>query len=49
MTTLVLSFLNRSYSFVQIRRTTIKAWMSLNSVKILSSFMEFATLEHLRN
>ena len=34
MTTLLLSFSNRSYSFLQIRRTTIKAWMSLNSFKI---------------
>ena len=30
VTTLVLSNLNRSYSFLQIRRTTIKARMSLN-------------------
>ena len=40
MTTLVLSFLNRLYSFLKIRRTTIKAWMSLNSVKIPSPIME---------
>ena len=49
MTTLVLSFLNRSYSFLQIRRTTIKARMSLNSVKIQSPIMELGTLEHLKN
>ena len=49
MTTLVLLFLNRSYSFLQIRRTTIKAWMSLNSVKIPSPIMELAALEHLKN
>ena len=49
MTTLVLSFLNRSYSFLQIRKTTIKAWMSLNFVKISSPFMELATLEDLKN
>ena len=49
MTTLVLLFLNRSYSFLQIRRTTIKAWMSLNSAKIPSPIMELATLEHLKN
>ena len=48
VTTLVLSFYNRSYSFLQIRRTTIKAWMSLNSVKIPSP-MELAALEHLKN
>ena len=29
VTTLILSFLNRIYSFLKIRRTTIKAWMSL--------------------
>ena len=49
VTTLVLSFYNRSYSFLQIRRTTIKAWMSLNSVKIPSPIMELAALEHLKN
>ena len=49
MTTLVLLFFNRSYSFLQIRRTTIKAWKSLNSVKIPSSIMELAALEHLKN
>ena len=49
MTTLVLSILNRSYSFLQIRRTTIKAQMSLNSVKIPSPIKELAALEYLRN
>ena len=49
MTTPVLSFYNRSYLFLQIRRTTIKAWMSLNSVKIPSPIMELAALEHLKN
>ena len=48
MTTLVLSFLNRLYSFLKIRRTTIKAWMSLNSVKIPLPIMELAALEHLK-
>ena len=48
MTTLVLLFYNRSYSFLQIRRTTIKAWMSLNSVKILSPIMELAALNILK-
>ena len=47
MTTLVLSILNRSYSCLQIR-TTIKAWMSLNFVKIPSSIKELAALEHLK-
>ena len=49
MTNLVLSNLNRSYSFLQIRRTTIKAWMSLKFVKIPSPIKELATLEHLKN
>ena len=44
MTTL--SFLNRSYSFLQIR-TTIKAWMSLNSVKIPSPIMELVASQKL--
>ena len=48
MTTLVLSFFNRSYSFLQIRRTTIIDWMSLNSVKIPSPIMELAALWHLK-
>ena len=34
VTTLVLSILNGSSSFLQTIRTTIKAWMSLNFVKI---------------
>ena len=49
MTTLVLSNLNKSYSFLQIRRSSIKAWMSLNFVKIPSPFKELAALEHLIN
>ena len=49
MTTLDLSFLNVLYSFLKIRRTTIKAWMNLNSVKIPSLIMELAALEHLKN
>ena len=48
VTTLVLSVLNRSYSFLQISRTTIKAWMSLNFVKIPSPIKEYAALEHLK-
>ena len=48
MTTLALLFLNRLYSFLKIRRTAIKAWMSLNSVKIPSPIMEIAALEHLK-
>ena len=49
MTTLVLSFLNISYSFLQIRRTTIKALVSLISIKIPSPIMDLAALEHLKN
>ena len=49
MTTLVLSNLNGSSSFLQTIRTTIKAWMSLNVVKIPSPILELATLEHLKS
>ena len=42
MTALVLSILNGSLPFLQIRRTTIKAWMSLSSVKTPSPIMELA-------
>ena len=48
MTTLVLSNFNRSYSFLHIRRTTIKARISLNLVKIPSPIKELAALEHLK-
>ena len=48
MTTLVLFILNISYSFLQIR-TTIKAGMSLNFIKIQSPIKELAALEHLKN
>ena len=49
VTTPVLSFLNRLYSFLGIRRTTIKAWIRLNSVKIPSPIIELAAREHLKN
>ena len=48
MTTLVLSILNGSSLFLHTIRTTIKAWMSLNFVKI-PFFLELASLEHLKN
>ena len=50
-TTLVLSILNGSSSFLHTIRTTIKAWMSLNFVKIPSHIFifELAPLEHLKN
>ena len=46
MTTLVLSILNGSSSFLQAIRTTIKAWMSLNFGKIPVLTLELAALEH---
>ena len=49
MTTLVLSILNGSSSFLHTIRTTIKAWMSLNFVKIPSHVLELTPLEHLKN
>ena len=49
MISLVLLILNGSSSYLHIRRTTIKAWMSLNFVKISSPIMELAALEHLKN
>ena len=49
MTTLVLSILNGSSSFLHTIRITIKAWMSLNLVKIPSLILELAPLEHLKN
>ena len=48
MTTLVLLILNGSSLFLQTKMTTIKAWMSLNFVKIPSPFMELALLDHLK-
>ena len=48
MTILVLSILNGSSSFLHTIRTSIKAWMSLNFVKIPSHILELAPLEHLQ-
>ena len=48
MTTLVVSILNGSSSFLHTIRTTIKAWMILNFVKIPSPIMELALLDHLK-
>ena len=48
MTTLVLSISNGSSSFLHKIRTTIKAWMSLNFIKIPSHILELAPLEHLK-
>ena len=49
MATLVPSFLDGSSSFLQVARTTIKAWYSLNFGKIPSITTELAALEHLKN
>ena len=49
MTTLVLSILNGSSSFLHIIRTTIKAWMSLNFGKISSLTSELAAFEQQKN
>ena len=48
MTTLVLSILNGSSSFLQTIRPTVKAWMSLYFIKIPSRILELAPLEHLK-
>ena len=48
MTIVVLSILNGSSSFLHRIRTTIKAWMSLNFVKIQSPIMELDPLDHLK-
>ena len=49
MTTLVLSILNGSSSFLHTIRTTIKAWMRSNFGKIPLLPSELAALEHLKN
>ena len=49
MTTPVLSILNESSSFLHTIRTTSKAWMCLNFVKIPLQILELAPLEHLKN
>ena len=48
MTTLVLSILNGSSSFLHTIRTTNKTWMSLNFINIPSPVLELAPLEHLK-
>ena len=48
MTTLVLSILNGSSSFLQTIRKTNKAWMRLNLVKIPSPILELAPLNILK-
>ena len=49
MTTVVPSFFNGSSSFLQVTRTTIKSWMSLNFCQIQQLTTELAALECLKN
>ena len=49
MTNLVPSFLDGSSSFLQVTRTFINAWVSLNFGKIPSLTFELAALERLKN
>ena len=49
MNTLVLSILNGSSSFLHTIRTTSKAWMSMNYVKVPLHILELAPLQHLKN
>ena len=49
MTILVPSFLDGSSTFLQVPRTTIKAWMSLNFCQIQSTTTELAALGRLKN
>ena len=49
MTTLVPSFSNGPFSFLQVTRTAIKAWTSLNIGKIWSPTSELVALERLKN
>ena len=49
MTTLVPSFFDGSFSFLQITRPTIKAWMGLNFGKIPLLSLELAALERHKN
>ena len=49
VSTLEPPFLVGSFSFLQVTRTTIKAWMSLNFGGIPPLTLELAALEHLKN
>ena len=49
MTTLVTSFYYGSSSFLQVTRSTMKAWMGLNFGKIPSLTSELAALERVKN
>ena len=49
MSSLVLSVLDESSSFLQVTRTTIKALISFNFCQIPSPTTELAALERLKN
>ena len=49
MNTLASSFLIGSSSFLQVTRTIIKAWMSMNFGQIQRLTTELAALEHLKD
>ena len=48
MTTLVSTFSNGSSSFLQVTRSTMKAWMGLNFGKIPSPTSELTALERVK-
>ena len=49
MSTVVISFLYGSLSFLQVTKITIIAWMSLNFCQISSPATELAAFERLKN
>ena len=49
VSTLMHSFYDGSSSFLQVTRTTLKAWVSLKFCQIPSPTTELAALEHLEN
>ena len=49
MTTLVPTFSNGSFSFLQVTRSAMKAWMGLNFGKITSLTLELAAIECVKN
>ena len=49
MTTLVASYMNESSSLLQVTKTTMKAWMTLNFCQIQQPTTELAARECLKN
>ena len=49
MSTLVSSFLDGSSSYLQVTKTTINAWISLNICEIPPATTELDALGHLKN